>query len=274
MVITSGARPLGGAATRATQVDPGRIRGRALTAAALLALSAVTSGATAGIAAVHRRTALTVAADAGPSAPWIASDAWLVQQLLAGGVRLLLTIATGVAVMAWLHRGHTNLRPLGRPVSRSSGWTVAAWLVPFVSLVLPPVIVKEVHDGSLLPRAPGVPDRYVSRPPVGWWWAAFLVWQVGGTSSALSVPADAASARVAAEVQLLVELAGVLAAVLACRVVLQTTRRQQELAASRGVDLGPYVGKPGPVPLLSVVVAAGIGAMLTAMVVAPGALAG
>jgi hypothetical protein len=68
----------------------------------------------------------------------------------------------------WLHRAYRNLRALGHLTDTTPGWAVGYWFIPFVCLVRPYNVVKELWEKS---DAQG----YNSSSIVGWWWATCLV---------------------------------------------------------------------------------------------------
>ena len=102
------------------------------------------------------------------------------RQGLIGGLRILLFLATAVAFLMWLSRAYKNLWALNAVTpSYSPGWAVGSFFVPFLNLVRPFRIVRELwhlsDSGSTIPalRAEG---RNLPTPAVvGWWWGIWLV---------------------------------------------------------------------------------------------------
>jgi hypothetical protein len=100
------------------------------------------------------------------------------------GLLILLTLACFVCMAVffwkWLWRARINAESLGGPRSQRlrRGWTVWGWLCPLANLVLPCLIVFDIHKASA-PRG----NRSAI---VGFWWAACLagvaVLVVGGAS--------------------------------------------------------------------------------------------
>jgi hypothetical protein len=86
-------------------------------------------------------------------------------------------IATIVVVCMWMYRAHANLRALGvRDLDYTSGWAAGAWFVPFLNLVRPFRIMKEIWKGS--EGTYEDPARWKLAPVpsfIGWWWATWLI---------------------------------------------------------------------------------------------------
>jgi hypothetical protein len=125
---------------------------------------------------------LSRAASAGISeAEAAANDA---RQQVIGVLQVVLYLAAGVAFLAWFHRVHKNLTALGgRELKYTPGWAVAGFLVPFLNLVRPLQVMREVWHGSDpsgLERdtgssGPSLRNQLATPALVGWWWALFLI---------------------------------------------------------------------------------------------------
>lgn len=69
--------------------------------------------------------------------------------VLVGLVQTGLFLAAGVLFVIWFYRAYENLRPLAAPEPRrDSGWTLGAWFVPILNLVLPKLMLNEIWRGS------------------------------------------------------------------------------------------------------------------------------
>ncbi|HEU5180781.1 MAG TPA: DUF4328 domain-containing protein [Candidatus Polarisedimenticolia bacterium] len=106
------------------------------------------------------------------------------RQQLIGIVQVVLYLATGVAFLAWFHRVHKNLSPLGgREFKYSPGWAVGGFFVPFLNLVRPLQVMREAWHGSdpaglerdMGSSGPSVRNHLGTPTLIGWWWAFFLV---------------------------------------------------------------------------------------------------
>ena len=98
-------------------------------------------------------------------------------------VRVIVWIATGSVFLVWFYRSHRNLTPLrASPIKYGSGWAIGGFFVPFLNVVRPMQVMREVWHGSN--PATFDPDRRSgpsfgpndSTPAlVGWWWGLFLL---------------------------------------------------------------------------------------------------
>lgn len=106
------------------------------------------------------------------------------RQHLIALLKILLFVGTAVAFLIWFHRVHKNLPVLGsRELLYTPGWAVGGFFVPFLNLVRPFQVMREVWHGSDPTRLER--DAAADSPPigghlgtpslVGWWWALFLV---------------------------------------------------------------------------------------------------
>jgi hypothetical protein len=157
---------------------------------------------------------------------------------LIGLLESLLVLAAAVLFIIWFYRAYKNLRPLGAPPPRrSAGWTIGAWFVPILNLILPKLMLNEIWRGSE-PEPVGGPGTKAPIPPFHhlWWGAwvgAFLVAIGAGVDSAISSIDSALSAEGATvttasgALSVLASLLDTLAAVLGALVVRRTNERQE-----------------------------------------------
>lgn len=106
------------------------------------------------------------------------------RQQLIGVLQLLVYFATAVAFLAWFHRVHKNLPCLGgRGLKYSPGWAVGGFFVPFLNLVRPLQVMREVWHGSdpsglerdTASSGPSIRNQLGTPALMGWWWALFLI---------------------------------------------------------------------------------------------------
>jgi len=106
-----------------------------------------------------------------------------IQQLI-GVLQLILTLGTVVAFLVWFHRAHKNLPALGgRELKYTPGWAVGGFFVPFLNLVRPLQVMREIWHGSdpaglerdAAATDPATRNQLGTPPLVGWWWALFLI---------------------------------------------------------------------------------------------------
>ncbi len=89
-------------------------------------------------------------------------------------------IATVVVFILWFRRAYANLHRLESPTSILSyqeGWAAGAWFVPFINLVRPYTIMKELWNETQDNIAGKVErEGLQSSAIIGWWWAAWLLY--------------------------------------------------------------------------------------------------
>jgi hypothetical protein len=156
---------------------------------------------------------------------------------LVAGLTLLADIVCAVAFIAWLWRAYTNAQVLTGGSDHGRGWTVGAWFVPLVNLVLPCLLVREAWR-----RTAGRGGELVL-----WWWALYA----GPGTLALVVFATVPRTSVQLiELRQVAGLAadscGAIAAALAVVMVWQLTALQAGGAGSSAVaGAGPGAGPAG-----------------------------
>ena len=120
-----------------------------------------------------------------------------VRQQLMGVYYALAVTATAVCFLMWLSREYRNLWALSpRKPKFAPGWAVGAWFVPFLNLVRPVQIVKELwvsFDPDYVPDASASQDKVATPALVGWWWAVFLLstfvdWAFASSLDAETIP--------------------------------------------------------------------------------------
>lgn len=145
-------------------------------------------------------------------------------------LQLVAFIATGSVWLLWLQQAYRNLRLVGTKRSRfSSGWAVAFWLIPFINLVRPYEIVKELWQRS---EARNDRDSFDGLPApafIPWWWATCVLSGLGRLHASLTVEAGVTNVAV------LEDALGVVAAVLAVRLVRGISGLQQLFQTQRVV---------------------------------------
>jgi uncharacterized protein DUF4328/uncharacterized protein DUF2510 len=151
----------------------------------------------------------------------------------------------------WFHRAYSNLARLGfHELRYGPGWAIGSWFVPILNLFRPKQMANDIYRAS----DPAKPPRtnYWTEPItplLGWWWGLFVsagfVEQIG-TRLAIDaneddfIRANGAMDSVRQEqTGLIITSVGnvmmIIAAVLAIRVVLLLTERQEEAARARAM---------------------------------------
>jgi Domain of unknown function (DUF4328) len=91
---------------------------------------------------------------------------------LVGVFYLINLVVNAVAFLMWIHRAYRNLPSIGYQHARySPRWAVGGWFVPFLNLVRPYQIVREIWQASL----PGVAWQLIQL-----WWGLWLAGNVVG----------------------------------------------------------------------------------------------
>lgn len=93
-----------------------------------------------------------------------------------GLFQLFFFIATGIAWLTWLHRAYSNLSLAGTGKSdHTPGWAVGWWFVPFMNLVRPYQIVRELWLRSAKDNGLETVKGLAAPVIVIWWWGIHLV---------------------------------------------------------------------------------------------------
>jgi len=164
------------------------------------------------------------------------------------GWYLLLFLGTAIAWCVWQHRGHANLRALGRSgLVFTPGWAVGWWFVPIAWLWKPFQAVRELWKASD-PASDPVSWRLVRTWSVlGWWWACWLIANVVTASGTGQRGTDLES-TISGDTVVMVGLSlQVVAAVLAIVIVRQVVARQTALELTgAGTPAPPPIAPPPP----------------------------
>jgi hypothetical protein len=94
------------------------------------------------------------------------------RQGVIGITQFILFIATVVFFIRWFRRAYFNLTQVGVRTEFQEGWAAGSWFVPFLNLVRPYQIMREIWVETQ--RALGT-NTMVSTRLVGFWWAFFLI---------------------------------------------------------------------------------------------------
>jgi hypothetical protein len=149
-------------------------------------------------------------------------------------------IGTVVVFCMWMYRAHANLHALGiQGQDYTSGWAAGAWFVPFLNLVRPFRIMKEIWKGSD-PATVGAADfawKLAADPAIiGLWWAAWIFSNVASRVSSRMDRGDVDLQYAA----LYVDLANVPITVAAAWLAIRITRRIDDMQAERFNALSQY----------------------------------
>lgn len=143
-----------------------------------------------------------------------------------------------VTYLLWLYRARANLASLGIADARwSPGWAIAWWFIPIMSLFRPYQLVKEVWQASHPAATPADWRRRAVPGFFGWWWALFLVGEIGGNLTdriSRAAPPDMSTATALTMIDVMVFAISGGAAWFAIRIMREITHGQtarRQLAA-------------------------------------------
>ena len=147
------------------------------------------------------------------------ADAWVRG---AGGIWVLLFVATIVVWCVWQYRSHVAARELVAGMELSAAWAVGCWFVPIVNYFKPFQAIRELWRASLGAPAWRTQQRW---SVLGWWWATWLGFNVFGSLQGTAGGADLESIRRSDAIGLLSVTLGIVAALLAVQIVRQVSSR-------------------------------------------------
>ena len=178
-----------------------------------------------------------------------------------GILQFLITLATAAAFLTWFYRAHKNLPRLGaRNLEYPPGWAVGGFFVPFLNLVRPYQVMREVWCRSYppSPESGSTPEGQPPQPPtltlVGWWWGLFLLSAaLGRVSARIALAGDPTlqQLKLGSVASLISDLIDFPTAWLAIRIVGQINRWQNERASRLPAPTAappPPIAPPPPVP--------------------------
>lgn len=143
-----------------------RIRGRSDVATAGIVLSMATGAYTAFVVLQQRQELIRIRDGVSADRARIVQldDRLELATYMAAGAFLI----AGVSFLIWFHRAYKNIKTMGRN-RFTPGWAIGAWAVPFLNLVRPYQMMKELTTES--------PRHRPLYPPnaVGLWWSTVLI---------------------------------------------------------------------------------------------------
>lgn len=113
------------------------------------------------------------------------------RQQLIGLLQIPVFLGTAVTFLVWFYRAHRNLTALGgRELKYTPAWAVGGFFVPFLNLVRPVQVMREVWHGSdpsgierdLSPAGPSIRRQLGTPQLVVSWWALFVLSNLVGNS--------------------------------------------------------------------------------------------
>ncbi|WP_370347020.1 DUF4328 domain-containing protein [Catenulispora sp. EB89] len=221
------------------------VRGLGIAAIVLLAVDAALAALAAGFL-IWRQSLLTdVLTDPAAVNPTSLDDSDSATRATMGWFTIF-TLATIVVFICWFWAARNNAEAYtpNRGTLRV-GWSVGSWFIPVASLILPCLVARDIHRGTMLGRQ--------GRPAgggliTGWWWAMYVAFWISGLVVSgengrmqNDAPVDRVSDMRSAATAGIVALAiGVAAALLAIAYVATITKEQR----ARNLA-GAWYGGPG-----------------------------
>lgn len=93
---------------------------------------------------------------------------------------LAMTAVTGTLFVTWLWAAYRSDQVDPVRLTHGSGWTIGVWFVPFLNLVRPYRLVRDLRAGIRSGLGDERPDP---RPhSVAWWWGSYLVMLFSGSA--------------------------------------------------------------------------------------------
>ena len=153
------------------------VRGLGIAAIVLLAVDAALAALAAGFL-IWRQSLLTdVLTDPAAVNPTSLDDSDSATRTTMGWFTFF-TLATIVVFICWFWAARNNAEAYtpNRGTLRV-GWSVASWFIPVASLVLPCLVARDIHRGTML--------GHQRRPAgggliTGWWWAMYVAFWISG----------------------------------------------------------------------------------------------
>ncbi len=171
------------------------------------------------------------------------ADAWVRGT---GGIWVLLFVSTIVLWCIWQHRAHQTARDLVGGTEMSAAWAVGCWFIPIVNYFKPFQAVRELWRASA--GSAGWRAR-ATWPVLGWWWAAWLGFNVLGALQSTTAGPDLEAIRRSDAIGLVSVSLGVVAAALAIRIVRSVMSRLTAAVAMGAAGVPPmWSASVMPVP--------------------------
>lgn len=146
------------------------------------------------------------------------------RQFVIGMMELGSMVTTGILFLTWMRRAYNNIPAFGMDdPTYSPGWAVWGFLIPFLNIIRPYQVMKELWRASDPDVRPG-PAWITARvsPLVGWWWGMYLIMNLMASIAlrkALDGGTTAGDLRSLTQIDVIASVITIPAAVLAAGVV-------------------------------------------------------
>lgn len=158
-------------------------------------------------------------------------------------VALVAVLPSTVVFLVWVYRIYANLRPLGaRQLKVTPGWAVGYFFIPIINLFKPYQIMDEAwkasEPGAVARGWPSPEYKGRSLPVLGWWWFSWLAWNLAWRVET-TVSRNPSPDNSAGGAHIVFGALCLLAGVLAARVVVCFTHRQEDTARQIAENAAP-----------------------------------
>ena len=148
---------------------------------------------------------------------------------------VIASILSSIAFLVWLHRAYHNMMQRVDAPLFSPGWAVGVWFIPFINLVRPYNVMREIFSESqqIIDNHKKSSNPILKFPLIGWWWGIYLTRNVLlQVSSRVVKSADTMyEIRTAAIFDIIVSLIGMAAAVVTIQMIIQHSKLEEQLSA-------------------------------------------
>jgi hypothetical protein len=143
-------------------------------------------------------------------------------------------IATAVVFLMWIYRANLNCHGFGAEgMQFTPGWAVGWYFIPFLNLIRPFQVMKEIW---MVSSDPGNWQAQKGSPILGWWWALWLIsCFLGQIVFRLAMRVDSpASLEALTKVSISAALFEIPVILVALSLISRITRMQTKLVDSHG----------------------------------------
>jgi hypothetical protein len=149
-----------------------------------------------------------------------------------GALKLLVLAGTAIVWLTWLHGAYQNRASVGTQRSRfSPAWSAAYWFIPFINVVRAYQVMKDLWLRSDSPNDRDAYDTLPAPDLLRGWWGTSVAWGVlapvvGVLAQEARTPQELTNLT---DLGMVVNVIGVIAGVLAIRVVREIDAQQRAL---------------------------------------------
>jgi len=95
------------------------------------------------------------------------------RQQIVAIIELVIYLLAVVFFIMWFRRAYYNLHQTNAKLEFTEGWAAGAWFVPFINIVRPYQIMKEIWVKTQEESGQAILEP--STALVGWWWATLMI---------------------------------------------------------------------------------------------------